>query len=73
MQKLTAKQFWKAIEERTSEDAADFGWDGIAEEDLPGVIAMKEDDARVYVCADLDATAAYVQREWDAFRTRGDV
>lgn len=66
---MTLKAFWKEIEARTSKEVADFGFDGINEEDLPGVtFDNREGDTFGWNCADLDAAAVAAKQAYDAFR-----
>lgn len=71
MTTLTQKEFWREMAKRTSEDAADFGFDGIAEEDLPGCQAVEMDECRHVQCKDLDAAAKVVADTWRAWQEEG--
>ena len=78
---MTQREFWKEIEARTSKEVADFGFESICEEDLPGVtwdslegdgyVALPEREDDDITCADLDFAAQTARQAFEAFTLGG--
>lgn len=65
---MTQREFWKEIEARTSKEVADFGFDSINENDLPGTKCTLTGPhyPNTVNCADLAAAALAAQQAYEA-------
>lgn len=68
---MTQKQFWAEIEVRTSKEVADFGFNDICEDNLPGCnYYWSEDGVDCIDCADLDIAAAAARQAYESWVAR---
>ncbi len=66
---MTQREFWAAIEARTSKEVADFGFADVCEDNLPGCeYYWNEEGVDCIECADLDAAAAAAKHAYEAWK-----